>query len=355
MQKRVRSAALNCYPQIAAAVGLDPARMLESVGLDAKCLSDEETLIRTDRYYALLERSAAVSGTADFGLRLAQTRRLSNLGVIGLLVREEPTIRDALKVLCAHIHLQNEALSIDVDAMGKFASIVVEVGSATFGPARQVTELAVGVVYKLLWELLGDAWKPLRVCFVHGAPANLKAHIRMFGPRVDFDHEFNGLVCAAGDLDAPVPRSDPAIARYLRRHLQVTSVAPRATTSTRVQQLVWMLMPGGRCTIKEVARRLNMDRRTIHRQLAREAESFSSIVQAVRVEIATRVIGDGEKPMCEVADLLGFTSMSGFCRWFRDQFGVSATAYRDERRGTSRHARTYARRGAKPASGEAAA
>jgi hypothetical protein len=52
----------------------------------------------------LLEDSAARSGRPDFGLRLAERRRLSNLGVLALLVRKQPTIREALEALANYIH-----------------------------------------------------------------------------------------------------------------------------------------------------------------------------------------------------------------------------------------------------------
>lgn len=331
MQIRMRSAALNSYPSVARAVGLDPLEMLRRVALDASCLRDPDVLIPADKFYALMEVSARAANVNDFGLRLAQTRRLSNLGVIGLLIREEPTVRDALNALAAHIHLQNEGLFINVEEVDKIATIVVELSSAAVVPTRQTIELAVGVVHQALWELRGAAWTPVRVCFAHSAPAKLLMHHRMFGPGVEFEHNFNGIVCAVSDLDSEVPRADPVNGRYLRQYFEVMSAVPKATTSRRVRQLVWLLLPGGRCSIEEVADRLNMNRRTVHRHLLKAGETFSSIVQGVRIEVASRAVRRGNQPLCEVADLLGFSSLSGFCRWFHDQFGVSASTYRGTR------------------------
>jgi AraC-like DNA-binding protein len=69
-----------------------------------------------------------------------------------------------------------------------------------------------------------------------------------------------------------------------------------------------------------------VDRRTIHRRLARERESFSGIIEAVRRELAARYMADGRRSMAEVSSLLGFGAPSGFSRWYRQQFGTTASA-----------------------------
>ncbi len=58
----------------------------------------------------LLEASAERSGVEAFGLLMAETRRLSNLGPLGLLVREQPTLRLAAEALARYGNRLNEAL-----------------------------------------------------------------------------------------------------------------------------------------------------------------------------------------------------------------------------------------------------
>ena len=76
-------------------------------------------------------------------------------------------------------------------------------------------------------------WRPRRVCFAHDAPADRSVHERLFGRNVEFGHDFNGIVCARGDLDAAESRrrsrdgevsrsscSKRAYAGSARRHVQ---------------------------------------------------------------------------------------------------------------------------------------
>ena len=73
------------------------------------------------------------------------------------------------------------------------------------GPVRQSTELAIGVAFRMLQQFLGPDWRPRRVCFAHDAPADRSVHERVFGRDVEFGHDFNGIVCARGDLERPNP------------------------------------------------------------------------------------------------------------------------------------------------------
>jgi AraC-like DNA-binding protein len=80
-----------------------------------------------------------------------------------------------------------------------------------------------------------------------------------------------------------------------------------------------------------VAQRLGVDRRTVHRRLAEEGETFSSLLDSVRAELATRYIDNRDRPLASVAELLGFSAHSAFARWFRGQFGCSVSEWRAAR------------------------
>jgi AraC-like DNA-binding protein len=80
------------------------------------------------------------------------------------------------------------------------------------------------------------------------------------------------------------------MARYAQQYLDSILEHPHASTADRVRQFVRALLPAGRSPIEQVAQQLGMDRRSIHRHLASDAATFSSIVDAVRVDLATRYL-----------------------------------------------------------------
>lgn len=322
MAPLVRSASLTHFDQVAAASGLDARALVTAAGLPSRCLSDPDLKIPARGVGRLLEMAAAQAHDIAFALRMVESRRLSNLGPLGLLVRDEPTLRSALEALMRHIHAHNEALAVRVEQSGPLVVVRFELDGAGADPLRQATELVVGVAFRVLGVFLGANWRPRLVCFSHRAPPSLAAHRRVFGRAVEFGHEFSGIVCNAADLDTPNPGADPVMARYARQLLAKTERSP--ATTARVRELIVLLLPRGHCRVETVAQHLGVDRRTVARHLGAEGASFSELVASVRGELAARYLDDGARSLAEISGLLGFSEPSAFSRWHRQRFGVAA-------------------------------
>jgi AraC-like DNA-binding protein len=326
MRGSVRSASLTNYAEVARKAGLDPHRLLSEFGLPQGCLREPELKIPIDAVRRLLEASAERSGVEAFGLMMAETRRLSSLGPLGLLVREQPTLRLGAEALARYANRLNEALFLTIEDAGDVVVLREELIVGGAGPVRQSTELAIGVAFRVLQALLGPGWKPRRVCFAHDAPANRSVHKRVFGRIVEFGHNFNGIVCARKDLDVPNPNADPMMERYAQGLVESHLAKPDMTAQVRM--LVVTLLGTGQCTIDIAAQHLGVSRRTIHRQLSQEGRTFSDIVDSVRRELASRYVIDQHRSLTEVSSLLGFSAPSGFSRWYRRQFRTTPTQRR---------------------------
>jgi AraC-like DNA-binding protein len=303
--------------------------MIAAHRLPPGCLKDPELRIPMTAVAGLLEDSAARSGRPDFALKLAERRSLSNIGALALLVREQPTIGKALEALADYMHLHSDGLKLTIEAEDEsLAIIALAIDSGRPVPVRQGVELALGFIHKTLQQLLGRSWRPQTVCFMHSPPARKDAHRRFFGTNVEFGRDCNAIVCLAADIDAPVPTSDPAMADHARRYLD--SLAPRANVTMRdnARECIQALLPSGLCSADRVAKHLGVDRRTLHRHLARDGETFLTLVDSVRSELAIRYIDNRERPLASVAELLGFSALSAFSRWFRGRFGCSVSQWR---------------------------
>jgi AraC-like DNA-binding protein len=321
----IRSGSLTNFAEVARRHGLDTTALLREVGLPLRCLREPELRIPIDSVRRLLETAAERSGVEAFGLLMAQTRQLSNLGPIGLLVREQATVRLAIEALARYSRRLNEALFLTIEESGDVVVLREEVIVGRAAPVRQSTELAIGVVFRTLRALLGADWKPRRVCFAHDAPVDRSVHALVFGRDVEFGHDFNGIVCARRDLEAPNPNADPALMRYARHLVDGDPEAGPQRTTAQVREIVVTLIGTGACTIDAVAQHLGVDRRTVHRRLAAESETFSAILDNVRRELALRYLENRNRTVAEVSSLLGFSAPSGFARWFRRQFRHTAS------------------------------
>ncbi|MBC2641178.1 MULTISPECIES: AraC family transcriptional regulator [unclassified Rhodococcus (in: high G+C Gram-positive bacteria)] len=333
MKPLARYASLNGYVELCRSLDVDPVPLMRAVGLDPIGLGVQDRWIPAASIARLLDRTAVASGYADFGARLAERRQFSNLGPLSLVVREEPDVRSALRVLTRYEHTYNEALRTRMSESNGLVTLRVDLDVGEAVETRQSIELAVGVLYRLLRGFLGGGWKPLAVCFPHSPPADAATHRRLFGPALNFGHEFAGVVIESGDLDAVNKMSDPLLRPYTQQLLDSWEPSDDVTIVSRVRELIELLLPTGRCSVEQVARSLGVDRRTVHRRLAESGASFSTVLDATRVELAERMVANPRLSLTEIADMLSFSAPSNFSRWFSGRFGCSPSRWRAQRVG----------------------
>jgi AraC-like DNA-binding protein len=323
-----RAAILTGYADVARSLGLDPYPLLKGVGLHRLDLTDADALIPVAAVLELLERSASAAQVEDFGLRMAARRSLAHLGPIGLVAREEPILRDAIRLFERHFRLRTEMLILNLEEHDDVASLETRILFGTKGTTRQVIELIVGIVFRTLKVLAGDGWAPVSVHFAHPAPLRRTTHGSFFRSPQHFGSTFDGLLLRTRDLSSPIATADPVMARYIRRYLDEIINQPAIMIDAMVRQLVFTLLPSGRCTSDLLAGHMGIDRRTLSRRLSRLGTSFSDIQNGVRVELAQRHIRSEGRTLTETSQLLGFADLPTFSRWFRAQFGVSASQWR---------------------------
>ncbi|MBO8190490.1 AraC family transcriptional regulator [Streptomyces oryzae] len=331
MKPLVRNAALSSYIEVSQSLGIDPRSLMKRVGLDPVGLAVQDRWISGVAVTQLLELSAAASRREDFGLLLAERRRFSNLGPISLVVREEPDVRSAIELLVRHEYMYNEMLHSRLSEARGLGTLKVSLEVGEVMAARQGIELTVGAFHQILRGFLGSRWQPVSVCFTHGAPADAGTHQRIFGPVVEFDREFNGIVFYANDLNAPNPMSDPLLRTYARQYFDSIAVSRDTTVLDRVRDLIEVLLPTGRCSIEQVACSLGVDRRTVHRHLSASGETFSSLLNMTRTQLAEQLVANPRRSLTEISELLGFSAPSAFSRWFSERFGCSPREWRNRR------------------------
>jgi AraC-like DNA-binding protein len=325
----IRAASLTAFPEVARSLGLQPESLLAEAGIDRRALDDPEMRISAPAVGRLLELAAQQSNVETFGLRMAETRSIAILGPIGLLLREEPTVRHAVHSMARYLFLHNEALVLHLDQVEDQAVMSLEIHVARQRPFRQGVELSIGVLYRVFHALIGPGWQPI-VCFTHEPPARRDVHHRLLGPRVDFRCNYNGIIFPARNLDRPVPGANPIFADHARRYLESLTSESGVTLGSKVRDLVRVQLSSGRCTVERLAHQVGCDRRTLHRKLAQEQITFDEILDSVRSELAVRLLQNRRANLASAADMLGFSSPSAFSRWFLGAFGTRPSEWRKQ-------------------------
>lgn len=332
MSSLVRAATLATYVEVAEDLGLKPHAMLRDVDLSSAHLANPELRLPLAAVIDLLEQSARAASCPTFGLRMAQARQLADFGAVSLLLSHMRTLGDMLLAVIQYGHLINESLAIHIEHAGDTVILREEVVGDSAVQSRQAIELAIGTLFRTCATLLGPNWRPHEVHFTHGPPPDLNLHRRVFdakfGCRLEFDSEFNGIVCPAEELDLPNPAADPALARYARRFVEALPGAGEPSIVHEVRKAIYLLLPMGRATIDQVSQGLGLNVRTLQRQLDDAGESFTDLLNGVRRDLAIRYMENRSYTLARVAELLGYGMRSSFSRWFSAQYGVAPGEWR---------------------------
>lgn len=333
MTELIRAAVLTGYFATMESLRADPLPLLREVGLSEKLLSNPEQTISRRAATQLMERAVEVTGCATFGLRMAESRGLANLGATSLLIAHAANLRDALAALNRYRDRINSKLVIQIIDIGDGVLIRQDFAAGETEKSRQSYDLALGVLMRLCTEVLGESWRPIMVCFTHEPPppAELPIYRRLFRCGAEFDSEFNGLVLDPADIDRPSRRADSALADHARKLIESAISPERQSLVQQVEQSILLLMPSGHATIQTCCSLLGMSVRTLQRTLDAEGTSFSEMVNRARTQLSGQYLANPRNRITDVAEMLGYGSISAFSRWHVQTFGITPKERRKAR------------------------
>ena len=80
--------------------------------------------------------------------------------------------------------------------------------------------------------------------------------------------------------------------------------------------------------MEDVARRLGMSVRSLHRKLSEDGLSFQSLTEETRKDLAVSLLKQEQYSIAEIAFLTGFSEQSAFTRAFKRWLGETPATFR---------------------------
>ena len=328
MDTLVRTVTLNGFLSVCNLHGVNSHGLLKQVGLDASTLVDSERHISAETFCKLLDLAAKESHCAAFGLQMAQHRQSLDFGILGVLMRHKPSLRDMWLAAIQYRKLLNDATAISLDESGDLSILRFEMLIDSKIPHMQASELVAGVMLRTCQAVLGSSWSPKEVRFVHPAPSEQYQHKQYFSCPVIFNSEFNGMVLRSIDMNAPNPSADPELVRYAESVAMPMRVMGESSLLQEVRKNIYLLMPLEQASIERVAEQMHLSTRTLQRQLDHIGTSFSEVLDNVRKNLVLRYMKNSRYSIGQVASLTGYARQASFTRWFLANFGSSPRQWR---------------------------
>ncbi|WP_460448683.1 AraC family transcriptional regulator [Alsobacter sp. SYSU BS001988] len=299
-------------------------------GVSARLLRDPDSVISFEDCGRFLQAGAALSGAPHFGLLVGVAATPSSLGLVGFLAQHAPTVRSALANLSAFMHHQGRGLLILVDEKDDVVTLNCMVLHAQVTGLVQTSEMALGVAWTTLKAICGPDWRAIQVYLSRSRPEEAGPYRNLLEAPVRFDSEEAGIEFPTSWLDRPVPGSDKALYRFLRGQIEAAEELTEHSMSEEVSRIIRTRLQDSDLSVDAVAAAMSFNRRTLSRRLAAEGVSFSSLLAAVRYDVAKRLLRSTAIPLSEIALSLGYSEASAFTRAFREWSGASPQQWRTD-------------------------
>jgi AraC-like DNA-binding protein len=180
-------------------------------------------------------------------------------------------------------------------------------------------------------QLTNGRLSPLRLKtrhFRNGMPAELRTFI---GVDIEFGANADEIWFPRPIALLPVVGRDEYLNELLRRYAEealARKPQARPTVRSQAEDVLSKLLPHGRATASEVARKLAMSSRTLSRKLGEEGTSIGEVLDELRAALAKRYLHDATLPVSEIAWLLGYREVSSLTHAFKRWTGTTPRRFR---------------------------
>ncbi len=202
---------------------------------------------------------------------------------------------------------------------------------------RLSNEATIASITAISKEVSTGRFQASAIYFKHPEPATTSEHEEHFGCPVHFDTDMDALLVPHDLMRVPNKVGDSAIVKFFDRRLdtKLSKLDNDASLEHRVRMQVSRALSQGVPALSEIASQLGMSARTLQRRLSERGNSFQSVVDECRRELAERLLKDTSYPLAEVSFLTGFSEQSAFNRAFKRWAGQTPRSFRIEARPTA--------------------
>lgn len=296
------------------------ADLLASAGINPDASVDPKLMVSDTVYYELLERIAENTDVTDLPLRVGATMRCDEYGALGLAFKAAPTLFGSYRRVARYARLWTSVVEYELaPADGAKWFILHRAGPRRLG-LRLSNEATLASATAIAREVSSTgAFHPREVHLQHPAPRMTSHHEAYFGCPVVFGSDRDALLISQHALDNPNRLGDEGITQFLIGHLdqELARVAGAAPLRDRLRDAIARSLSEGLPKMEDIAKRLGMSVRSLHRRLADDGLSFQGLTNETRRELAQGLLLDERYTIAEIAFLIGFSEQSAFTRAFK--------------------------------------
>ena len=287
--------------------GVSTTEVLDEVGIDEKVIANRDGRIPLLQHRSIGEAILRRLPGRHFVSLVAEAVTPSMFGVVGQVMENSATFRDALNAFIRYQRVVVDGLALRLEPLDGGAVLVARV-PAMMDALRHPVLAMFATCVALGRVLTGAEWAPISVTFalpaVSGEGAVLQSALRVVPT---FGADRHAMHLDRTTLALPIPGARPEREVVLRAYVDslLDELSVGGTVADDVCRQLAATLPRGEASLEVIARRLGMSTRTLSRRLRADGTNLSELCERVRRELAPHYLRDASLAVYEVAFLLG--------------------------------------------------
>ena len=316
-----------------AELGVATRDLFDGTGISPEAISDPQARISHRQKIAFFGNVHRLSPEPAIGLVAGQRQRISDFGVFGYAVLTSATLADAVAFGIQHVRLAGPVLEKSFRVEGDVAIFEAQ-DVMDLGPLLPLaTEFWFSSIRALTSRVLERDYGGRCLLLPYAAPAYAKRYEEILQCDVTFDAGVMQWQFDAALLSAALPNANPITAEvsadfcgrmmgeFMGEHPLVKTIKEACLDNV-----------GDLPRAEQMAERLHLSTRTLHRRLVDAGTSFQAIIDGIRQRVAIEFLERTDMSVEEIAGRSGFSDASNFRKAFKKWTGQTPAYFRDRGR-----------------------
>lgn len=319
-----------------AAQGIAKETLLKGTGIVPEALDDASARMTHQQKILLFQNVFGLARLPDVGLRAGQRQRLSDFGVYGYALSSSSTFGEAVSFGIQHIKLAGPVLEKSFRVEGDVAVFEGHDVLALGELLPLVSEFWFCSINTLITRIMERPLPAYRLLLPYPAPAYADAYAGVFGCPVEFGSGSMQWHFDPTFLEESCPNANRITADmckdFCKRMLE--SLSANEPELVGIIRTSCLNSGGGFTNLEEMAEKLHVSSRTLHRRLVEAGYTYQDILDDVRRRLAEEFLRNTDLTIEEISGRVGFSDASNFRKAFKKWAGKAPAEYRSDLQAT---------------------
>ena len=319
--------------QLARERQVDSAPWFRGLRLDSREIDDPATRVSYRQASEVVARALSTLAVPHLGLVVGCRQDVGNFGLLGLAMKTASTFGEA--VLLGMTYQRTTGAMLDIDTEVETPGEVAMIARAPVAIPAILPFLCEEMFASSLMvarELIGAAFRPLRLELSYPAPAYADAYADLFQCELRFERPRNAMVIESEWMEWKSPNYNAVNARQVLElcRRQLAGIAsPQSEITATVERFLRQHVRENP-PLSAIAGVMHLSERTLRRQLAADCVSFSRLHDRIRAERALELLHDHNLTIGQVGSQVGFADAREFRRAFKRWTGHTPSEVREQ-------------------------